>query len=120
MNRVFVDASYSPQHQIAVIAWLTPAEDQVSTRIFPCIGCAEAEKYAVQLGVEHLLGLGFKDGIIYSDHQGLLKLNIPAGFHIEWIKGHDKKINKVTEEKILFSKVDRAARKQLRQLVKQN
>ncbi len=113
---IYVDASYSPPHKVAIVAWgISPEEIYIET--IRCNGVAIAEKHALQRAIEHATRLGLT-ATIYSDHQASSKIELPQGFNLIWIKGHDRTSNKVTEEQKMFSIIDRRARRELRALVK--
>lgn len=113
---IYVDTSYSPQHKVAVIAWGVSPEE-IYTDILNCNGPAIAEKFGLQRAIEYATCRGLT-ATIYSDHQASSNIELPVGFNLVWIKGHDRSSNKVTEEQRMFSIIDKRARKELRSLVK--
>ena len=82
---IYVDASYSPQHKVAVIAWgISPEE--IYTEILNCNGPAVAEKHALQRAIEYATHRGLT-ATIYSDHQAGIQDRITRRVHVGMDQG---------------------------------
>ena len=118
----FTDASYSPQTRTAIIGWSIPQLDVFQLEVLRCDGVAFAEKMATVKAMEKCRSSGHLGNIkVYTDHQGSEKSletwNQQYGpIELIYVKGHKKNIDKTPQE-IEFTKVDRATRKKLRELI---
>lgn len=113
--KCFTDASYSQQKNIAVIGYkigdLEPVLDEL-----PNIKNTQAELLAIERCLEECAKLYPNNEIIlYTDCQRALKnTNYPPNVTLVKLEGHKKGTLKSDDDKI-FSIVDKAVRKRLRQ-----
>lgn len=114
----FVDASYSPQHQIAVIGFYIDGQAIIHSEIVSIHGNAAAEKLALQRCVDYLCEHSWKlKSVIYTDHEASLKEQVPDWIELRFTPGHLKKAD-MTPLQLKFSMLDKAVRKMLRQEVR--
>lgn len=120
------DASYSPQHKIAVIGFTLLSEEQIHLETInvnqsnltliqsPVQGVAKAERLAVEHCITHFQRVYPGQEItIYNDHEAATKEQWPQGVRVLWLPGHTKASsrNNIATE---FAVLDKAVRKELR------
>ena len=114
----FVDASYSPPHQLGVIGYQVGMEEVIHLGSLTIHGNALAEKLALQKCIEYCdEKYPGQELIIYTDHQASLKDEYPDHVRIVFTPGHLKKAS-MNSLQLRFSAVDKATRKELRRLTR--
>lgn len=117
--KCFTDASYSPDLKISIIGYKIGDQD-VITENLPNVKNTQAELYAINKCIDICKELYLdQDIIIHTDCQRALKNEYPVGIKIKKVKGHKKKLF-MNEDELLFNIVDKATRKELRKLTKNN
>lgn len=115
MIKCFTDASYSQQKEISVVGYKIGNLDIVFEEL-PKVKNTQAELYAVEKCIEVCNKLYPKENIIiFTDCQRVFKNEYQSNITLQKIKGHKKSALKDENDK-LFSVVDKAVRKYLREL----
>ena len=115
----YVDASYNSQKNIGVISYIIINNDiEILNKyeILNNIKNTQLEILGVNKCIEECSNISETSTIIiYTDCQKALQLNLDSNIKIIKVKGHSKKTEK-DENDIIFSKVDKKAKKILRSL----
>lgn len=111
----FTDASYSQQKKISVVGYKIQ-NSNVILEILNDVKNTEAELYAIQKCID-ICKIKFPNNKIniYTDCQRALKNNYAENIIITKVEGHKKKAAK-NDIDMIFSGVDKAVRKKLREL----
>lgn len=117
--KCFTDASYSQQKSLSIVGYKIGNLDVILEEL-PNIKNTQAELYAVEKCIDVCNKLyPNKNIIIYTDCQRALKNQYQKNVTLEKIEGHKKTLLKNENDKI-FSGVDKAVRKKLRNVQTNN